>query len=163
MFSFLAASSLQMALYLQHAVDFGQKQQPVCWNGRVSARKKLIHVMLLNTDRPINRAPVAACAISTTRNRLKLNMLRTLNPQSPFNATLQYSCRNVEVAEAVFDAGWRSRTDADHQSTNRPLRQSACPPRSLRHSRWLLRMQACPSARAGVALTIESGADTQSW
>jgi hypothetical protein len=54
-----------------------------------------------------------------------------------------------------------SRTDADHQSTNRALMHSACPPRYLRHSRCLLGMQACPSARAGVALIIESDADTQ--
>ena len=44
----------------------------------VSARKKLIHAMSLDTDRPINRAVVVGCAISATRNYLKLHMSRTL-------------------------------------------------------------------------------------
>jgi hypothetical protein len=56
---------------------------PICLLERVayiSARKKLIHAMSLNADRPINRAMVAGCAISATRNYLKLHMPRTLNP-----------------------------------------------------------------------------------
>jgi hypothetical protein len=44
----------------------------------ISARKKLIHAMSLDTDRPINRAVVVGCAISATRNYLKLHMSRTL-------------------------------------------------------------------------------------
>src|SRR5712691_10604372 len=36
--------------------------------------------MPLNIDRPINRAMVVGCAISATRNYLKLHMPRTLNP-----------------------------------------------------------------------------------
>src|SRR5246127_1469560 len=44
----------------------------------ISARKKLIHAMSLDTDRPINRAMVVGCAISATRNYLKLHMSRTL-------------------------------------------------------------------------------------
>ena len=48
--------------------------------GIFSARKKLIHAMPLNTDRPINRARVVGCAISATRNYLKFHMPRTLNP-----------------------------------------------------------------------------------
>ena len=43
-----------------------------------SARKKLIHAMSLDIDRPINRAVVVGCAISATRNYLKLQMPRTL-------------------------------------------------------------------------------------
>src|SRR6266700_1099641 len=43
-----------------------------------SARKKLIHAMSLDNDRPINRAVVVGCAISATRNYLKLHMSRTL-------------------------------------------------------------------------------------
>src|ERR1700739_259040 len=46
----------------------------------ISARKKLIHAMLLDTDRPTNRATVVGCAISATRNYLKLHMSKTLNP-----------------------------------------------------------------------------------
>jgi hypothetical protein len=122
----------------------------------ISARKKLIHVMSLNTDRPINRAPVVVCAISATRNHLKLNMPGTLNP---LLCNTHAETRKLRKRSAMRVA--TSRTDADHQSTNRPLMHSACPPRCLRHSRWLLGMQACPSARAGVALIIESSADTQ--
>ena len=44
----------------------------------ISARKKLIHAMSLDIDRPINRAVVVGCAISATRNYLKLHMSRTL-------------------------------------------------------------------------------------
>src|SRR5215831_6115715 len=36
--------------------------------------------MSLNADRTINRAMVAECAISATRNYLKLHMPKTLNP-----------------------------------------------------------------------------------
>src|ERR1700758_3900389 len=42
------------------------------------ARKKLIHAVSLDIDRPINRAVVVGCAISATRNHLKLPMSRTL-------------------------------------------------------------------------------------
>src|ERR1700751_5673316 len=44
----------------------------------ISARKKLIHAMSLDIERPINRAVVVGCAISATRNYLKLHMSRTL-------------------------------------------------------------------------------------
>jgi hypothetical protein len=44
----------------------------------LSARKKLIHAMSRDIDRPINRAVVVGCAISATRNSLKLHMPRTL-------------------------------------------------------------------------------------
>jgi hypothetical protein len=40
----------------------------------------LIHAMPRNTDQAINRAMVVECAISATRNYLKLHMPRTLNP-----------------------------------------------------------------------------------
>src|SRR5882672_5925362 len=43
-----------------------------------SARKKLIHAMSLDIDRPINRAVVVGCAVSATRSYLKLHMSRTL-------------------------------------------------------------------------------------
>jgi hypothetical protein len=44
----------------------------------IAARKKLIHAMSLDIDRPINRAVVVGCAIPATRNYLKLHMSRTL-------------------------------------------------------------------------------------
>jgi hypothetical protein len=44
----------------------------------ISARKKLIHAMSLDIDQLINRAVVVGCAISATRNYLKLHMPRTL-------------------------------------------------------------------------------------
>jgi hypothetical protein len=46
----------------------------------IAARKKLVHTVSLSADRPINRAMVAGCAISATRNFLKLHMPKTLNP-----------------------------------------------------------------------------------
>ena len=46
----------------------------------ISARKKLIYAMSLDTDRPTNRAMVVGCAVSATRNYLKLHVPRTLNP-----------------------------------------------------------------------------------
>jgi len=42
--------------------------------------KKLIYAMSLDTDRPTNRAMVVGCAVSATRNYLKLHVPRTLNP-----------------------------------------------------------------------------------
>ena len=122
----------------------------------ISARKKLIHVMSLNTDRPINRAPVVVCAISATHNHLKLNMPGTLNPLFGNIHAETWKLRKRSVMRVAA-----SRTDADHQSINRPLMHSACPPRCLQHSRWLLGMQAYPSARAGVALIIESSTGIQ--
>jgi hypothetical protein len=44
----------------------------------ISARKKLIHAMSLDIERPIDRAVVVGCAVSATRNYLKLHMPRTL-------------------------------------------------------------------------------------
>jgi len=61
--------------------------------------------MPLNTDRPINRAMVVGCAISATRNYLKLHMPR--NIKSPF---AQHSCRNAKVVEVFCDAGCRLST-----------------------------------------------------
>ena len=42
----------------------------------ISARKKLIHAMSLDTDRSITRATVVGCAISAARNYFKLNYTR---------------------------------------------------------------------------------------
>jgi hypothetical protein len=41
----------------------------------ISARKKLIHAMSLDIDQAINRPMVVGCAISATRNYLKLQVL----------------------------------------------------------------------------------------
>src|SRR5215831_9884212 len=92
----------------------------------ISARKKLIQVMSLNADRPMNRAPVVGCAISATRNHLKLNMPGTLNPLFCNIHAETRKLRKMRVAAP--------RTDADHQSTLRPLVYSACPLKCLRHS-----------------------------
>jgi hypothetical protein len=122
----------------------------------VSARKKLIHIMSLNTNRSISRATVVACAISATSNHLKLNVPGTLNP---LLCNIHAETRKLWTRSAVRVAV--SRTDADHQSTNCPLIHSARPPRCLRHSSWLVGMQARPSVRVSIALTIESEAHTQ--
>jgi hypothetical protein len=44
----------------------------------IAARKKLIHAMSPDIDRPINRAVVVGCVIPATCNYLKLHMSRTL-------------------------------------------------------------------------------------
>ena len=60
----------------------------------ISARKKLIHAMSLDTDRPINRAVVVGCAISATQ-------LFEITHVANIKSTLaQHSCRNAEVVEA---------------------------------------------------------------
>jgi hypothetical protein len=61
----------------------------------ISARKKLIHAMSLDTDRPINRAVVVGRAISATRNYLKLHMSRTLKYSWATLMPKRGSCGNV--------------------------------------------------------------------
>src|SRR5215475_15229075 len=68
------SAALGSALASAHGRGHGGRVQ------YISARKKLIHAMSLNADRTINRALVAECAISATRNYLKLHMPKTLNP-----------------------------------------------------------------------------------
>src|SRR5437660_391666 len=55
-----------------------------------------------------------------------------------------------------------SRPGAVHQSTDRPLMHSACPPTCPLHSPGLPCMQTCTSSGAALAPTIESSADMQS-
>src|SRR6266581_316878 len=55
-----------------------------------------------------------------------------------------------------------SRPGAVHQSTDRPLMHSACPPRCPLHSPGLPCTQTHTSSGAAVAPTIESSADMQS-
>jgi hypothetical protein len=64
----------------------------------ISARKKLIHAMPLNTNQPISRATVVGCAISATRNYLKSHWPTKLNPP-----LVQHSCQNAKVVHA-FEA-----------------------------------------------------------
>ena len=78
----------------------------------ISARKKLIHAVSLDTDRPINRAVVVGCAISATRNCLKLHMSRTIK-----STLVQHSCRNAEVVEAFCPV------DASRSNTRRSIHQ----------------------------------------
>ena len=106
----------------------------------ICARKKLIHAMPLNTDRPIDHAMVVKCAISATRNRLKLHMPRTLNPPPG-----QHSCRNAKVVEVFCDAGWRFSTrcrpsihrppvDALRVPTKMPIALSWAPLHAVMHA-----------------------------
>ena len=104
----------------------------------ISARKKLIHAMSLDIDRPINRAVVVGCAVSATRNYLKLHMSRTLkiplcNTRAETRKLWKHSA-GLPSLEAI----------AVDQFTSRPLLHFTRPP------------------RARVALTIESGAGIKS-
>jgi hypothetical protein len=123
----------------------------------ISARKKLIHAMPLNTDRPIDRATVVGCAISATRNCLKLHMPRTLNP---LFCNIHAETRKLWRRSAIRVAA--SRTDAVHQSANRPSMHSACPPKCLLCSPDLRHVQTCRRRRTGVAPTIQVGANFKS-
>ena len=117
----------------------------------MSARNKLIHAMPLNTDRPINRAMVVGCAISATRNYLKLHMPRTLNP---LLSNIHAKTRKLWKCSAMRVAA--SQPGAVHQSTDRPLMHSAWPPRCPLHSPGRPCMRACTSSGAALTPTIES-------
>ena len=112
------------------------------------AHKKLIHAMTLSANRRINRAMVAGCAISATRNYLKLHMPETLNPLlCSLHAKTQKLCKRSAIRVAAFRPNaW---------SANHPLMHSACPTR-------------CPpratptSPRAGATPFIEGDVNTRS-
>ena len=55
-----------------------------------------------------------------------------------------------------------SRTNAAHQSTNRPLMNSVCPARCPLHSSGLTCMRTCTSRRAGVPPIIKTAANIRS-
>jgi hypothetical protein len=119
----------------------------------ISARKKLIHTMPLDTDRPINRAAVVGCAISATRNYLKLHMSRTLkvlfcNTHAETRKLWKRSARLPPLEAILVD-----------QFASRPLLHFTRPPRCPLHSPRFPAMQRYTSPRARVAPTIESGAD----
>ena len=118
----------------------------------ISARKKLIHAMSLDIDRPIARAVVVKCAVSATRNNLKLLMSRTLK-----STLAQPSCQNAEVVEAFCRvAASRSNTRRSiHQPSIAALHAPAEMPTAL--FSVLLLCRHCTPPRARVALTIESG------
>jgi hypothetical protein len=82
----------------------------------MSARKKLIHAMPLNTDRAINRAMVVGCAISATRNYLKLHMPRTL---IPLLCNIHAETRKLRKRSAMRVAA--SRPGAARQSSPPPV------------------------------------------
>src|ERR1700694_4718231 len=88
-----------------------------------SARKKLIHAMSLDIDRPINRAVVVGCAVSATRNYLKLHMSRTLkillcNTHAETRKVWKRSAGLPSLEAITVD-----------QFTGRPLRHFTRPPR----------------------------------
>ena len=118
----------------------------------ISARKKLIHAMSLAIDRPSNRAVVVGCAISATRNYLKLHMSRTLKvPLCNTHAETRKLWKRsapLPPLEVPVD-----------QFTSRPLLHFTRPPRCPLHSARFPDMQRYTSSRALVALTVESGAD----
>src|SRR5215470_12255282 len=111
-----------------------------------SARKKLIHAMSLDIDRPTTRAVVVGCAISATRNYLKLHMSRTLKVHS--SATLmpkRGSCGSVLPG---------CRLSKQYSSIN-----SAAPSVAALHAPRRDAPTALSSVRTRVALTIKNGAD----
>ena len=119
----------------------------------ISARKKLVHAMSLETDRPINRAVVVECAISATRNYLKLHMPRTLkvllcNTHAETRKLWKRSARLPPLEAMSVD-----------QFTSRRLLHFTRPPRCPLHSPRFPGMLRYTSSRALVALTVESGAD----
>src|SRR5262249_42691437 len=124
--------------------------------GYISARNKLIDAVPLDIDRPINRAVVVGCAISATRNYLKLHMSRTLNGRlcNTHAKTRKLWKRSVGLLplEAI----------PVDQFTGRPLlhftRLPRCPLLYLRFPA----MQTLHVASCSRALTIESGAGIKS-
>src|SRR6516162_10300079 len=119
----------------------------------ISARKKLFHAMSLDIDRPINRAMVVGCAMSATRNYLKLHMPRTLkvllcNTHAETRKLWKRSARLPSLEAIPVD-----------QFTSRRLLHFTRAPRCPPHSPRFPGMQRYTSPRARVAPTIESGAD----
>src|SRR5882724_125965 len=86
-------------------------------------------------SRPINRAMVVGCAVSATRNHLKLHEPRRLKV---LFCNIHAKTRKLWKHSAMRLAAFR--TNAAHQFTNRPLMNSVCPPRCPLHSPGLTRM-----------------------
>ena len=121
----------------------------------IHTRRKLIRTMPPNRDRPINRAMVVGCAVSATRNHLKLHEPRKLKV---LFSNIHAKTRKLWKHPAMRLAA--SRTNAAHQSTNRPLTSSVCPPRCPLHSSGLTCRRT--SRRAGVPPIIETAANIRS-
>ena len=122
----------------------------------IPARKKLIQTMPLDIDRPINRAVAVGCAISATRNYLKIHMSRTLkmllcNTRAETRKLWKRSARLPPLEAMPVD-----------RFTSRPLLHFTHPPRYPLHSPRFPGMQRYTSPRARVALTVERGADMRS-
>jgi hypothetical protein len=103
------------------------------------------------------RAMVVGCAVSATRNYLKLHELRRLKILS--------SNSHAKTLKLWKHSAMRlatSRTNAAHQFTNRPLMNSVYPPRCPLHSPGLTCMRARTSPRAGAAFTIEIATNIRS-
>src|SRR5258707_9256677 len=116
-----------------------------------------MHTMPPKTDRPINRAMVVGCAVSATRNHLKLH--------EPGRLKVLFSNIHAKTRKLWKHSAMRlaaSRTNAAHQFTNRPLMNSVCPPRCPLHSPGLTCMRACTSPHAGAASTIEIATNIRS-
>jgi hypothetical protein len=106
--------------------------------------------MSLDIDRPINRAVVVGCAISATRNYLKLHISQTLkvlfcNTHAETRKLWKHSAGLPPLEAIPVD-----------QFTSRPLLHFTRPPRCPLHSPQLT------SPRARVAFTIERGAAIKS-
>src|SRR5215471_13019861 len=98
---------------------------------------------------PTDNARVAGCAISATRNYLKLHMPRTLNP---LLSNLHAKTRKLRKHSAMRVAAFRPH--AVYWLANHPLMHSACPPRCPPRS-------SPTSPRADGMPSIEGGADMQ--
>src|SRR5215470_16567815 len=111
----------------------------------ISARKKLIHAMSLDIETPINRAVVVGCAISATRNYLKLHMPRTLKI---LLCSTHAKTRKLWKRSAGLPPLEATPVD---QFICRPLLHFTRPPRCLLYSRRLPRypdIGTSPRARA---------------
>ena len=120
----------------------------------ISARKKLIHAMSRDIDRPINRAVVVGCAISATRNSLKLHMPRTLKV---------LLCNAHAKTRKLWSV---CRVAASRSNTRRSIHLDIRCGRACRDAHCTIfgspACRRCTSPRARVALTIESGAGIES-
>ena len=122
----------------------------------ISARKKLIHAMSLDIDRPINRAVVVGCAVSAARNYLKLHMSRTLkvllcNTHAKTRKLWKRSAGLPPLEAIPVD-----------QFTSRPLLHFTRPPRCHSTIFGSPVCRRCTSPRARVALTLQLGAAIKS-
>ncbi|MGY3341441.1 hypothetical protein ACVW16_000136 [Bradyrhizobium sp. USDA 4474] len=117
----------------------------------IPARKKLIQTMPLDIDRPINRAVVLGCAISATRNYLKLHRSQTLK--------ILFCNTRAETRKLWKRSAWLPPLEAMpvDRFTGCPLLHFTHLPRYPLHSPRFPGMQRYTPPRARVALAIERG------